>query len=128
MKVTETRLDTLIDNLNTLICEDSLLTRPERETLVLAVAAIGAMKAHVSMKKAKRRQLPNLKRVRGRRLFPIHAFLMPVRPGCQKRKHYYWMRSMASRMMKLVSSCSGFPRNWGERSSASPAKSRHKDI
>ncbi|MBN6230231.1 DNA-binding protein, partial [Escherichia coli] len=27
MKVTETRLDTLIDNLNTLICEDDLLTR-----------------------------------------------------------------------------------------------------
>ena len=51
MKVTEPRLNTLIDNLNTLICEDSLLTRPERETLVLAVAAIGAMKARVSMKK-----------------------------------------------------------------------------
>ncbi|MCW9490449.1 DNA-binding protein [Klebsiella michiganensis] len=51
MKVTETRLDTLIDNLNTLICEDELLTRPERETLVRAVAAIGAMKARVGMKK-----------------------------------------------------------------------------
>ncbi len=35
MKVTEPRLNTLIDNLNTLICEDSLLTRKERETLVL---------------------------------------------------------------------------------------------
>ena len=34
MKVTETRLDTLIDNLNTLICEDDLLTRQERETPV----------------------------------------------------------------------------------------------
>ena len=45
MKVTEPGLNTLIDNLNTLICEDSLLTRKERETLVLAVAAIGAMKA-----------------------------------------------------------------------------------
>jgi hypothetical protein len=51
MKVTETRLDTLIDNLNTLICEDDLLTRRERETPVRAVAAIGAMKARVSMKK-----------------------------------------------------------------------------
>ncbi|HCB0298691.1 TPA: hypothetical protein MYM36_005285, partial [Klebsiella pneumoniae] len=40
----------LIDNLNTLICEDSLLTRQERETLVLAVAAIGAMKARVGLK------------------------------------------------------------------------------
>jgi hypothetical protein len=51
MKVTETRLDTLIDNLNTLICEDDLLTRRERETPVRAVAAIGAMKARVSRKK-----------------------------------------------------------------------------
>ncbi|HEN1267781.1 TPA: DNA-binding protein, partial [Klebsiella pneumoniae] len=42
-------LNTLIDNLNTLICEDSLLTRQERETLVLAVAAIGAMKARVGL-------------------------------------------------------------------------------
>ena len=54
MKVTETRLDTLIDNLNTLICEDDLLI--------------------------------------------------------------------------LVSIFSGFPRNWGERRSASPVKSRRKDI
>ena len=51
MKVTEPGLNKLIDNLNTLICEDSLLTRKERETLVLAVAAIGAMKARVGLKK-----------------------------------------------------------------------------
>ncbi|MDR8279456.1 DNA-binding protein, partial [Acinetobacter baumannii] len=51
MKVTEPGLNKLIDNLNTLICDDSLLTRQERETLVLAVAAIGAMKARVGMKK-----------------------------------------------------------------------------
>ncbi|GKN27057.1 hypothetical protein NUKP82_38750 [Klebsiella variicola] len=42
MKVTEPGLNTLIANLNTLICEDNLLTRQEHETLVLAVAAIGA--------------------------------------------------------------------------------------
>ncbi|VCZ48989.1 hypothetical protein BANRA_05190 [Klebsiella pneumoniae] len=51
MKVTEPGLNKLIDNLNTLICEDSLLTRQERETLVLAVAAIGAMKARVGLRK-----------------------------------------------------------------------------
>jgi hypothetical protein len=62
MKVTEPGLNTLIDNLNTLICEDSLLTRQERETLVLAVAAIGAMKARVGLKKAKRRPLPDGKK------------------------------------------------------------------
>ncbi|HCB0376811.1 TPA: DNA-binding protein [Klebsiella pneumoniae] len=52
MKLTEPKLNTLIDNLNALICEDSLLTRQEREDLVRAVAAIGAMKARVSMKKS----------------------------------------------------------------------------
>lgn len=51
MKVTEPRLNTLIDNLNILICEDNLLTRQDRETLVLAVDAIGAMKACISMQK-----------------------------------------------------------------------------
>lgn len=49
MKVTEPGLNTLIDNLNTLICEDSLLTRKERETLVLAVAA---MKTRVNIKQS----------------------------------------------------------------------------
>ena len=34
MKVTETRRYTWIYNLNTLICEDDLLTCEERETLV----------------------------------------------------------------------------------------------
>jgi hypothetical protein len=62
MKVTEPGLNKLIDNLNTLICEDSLLTRQERETLVLAVAAIGAMKARVGLKKAMRRPLPDGKK------------------------------------------------------------------
>ena len=51
MKVTEPGLNKLIDNLNTLICEDSLLTRQERDTLVLAVAAIGAMIARGGWKK-----------------------------------------------------------------------------
>nr|WP_227503005.1 hypothetical protein [Raoultella terrigena] len=42
----------MIDNLNTLICEDSLLTRQERKDLVRSVAAIGTMKARVSLKKS----------------------------------------------------------------------------
>lgn len=51
MKTTTSRMYKLIEDLNTLICEDSLLTRTEREDLVRAVAAIGAIKARVSMKK-----------------------------------------------------------------------------
>ncbi len=127
MKVTEPGLNKLIDNLNTLICEDSLLTRQERETLVLAVAAIGAMKARVGMKKP---AIPASSKPKEEKQAPVPD---PRFPNARqawwlKRKLYYWMRSMASRMMILVSIFSGFPRNWGERRSASPAKSHHKDI
>jgi hypothetical protein len=127
MKVTETRLDTLIDNLNTLICEDDLLTRQERETLVRAVAAIGAMKARVSMKKP---TVPAASKPKEEKQAPIPDPRFPNarQAWVAEEKLYYWMRSMASRMMILVSIFSGFPRNWGERRSASPVKSRRKDI
>jgi hypothetical protein len=86
MKVTEPGLNTLIDNLNTLICEDSLLTRKERETLVLAVAAIGAMKARVGLKKAMRR-LPDGKK--GKKTASlIRVFREPVIPGRKTKKPY----------------------------------------
>ncbi len=49
MNLTETHLNELIENLNNLICENDLLNRNEREDMVRAVAAIGAMKARVSM-------------------------------------------------------------------------------
>ena len=77
MKVTEPGLNKLIDNLNTLICEDSLLTRQERETLVLAVAAIGAMKARVDGKKG-RKKTASL----------IRVFREPVIPGRKTKKPY----------------------------------------
>ena len=70
MKVTEPGLNTLIDNLNTLICEDSLLTRQERETLVRAVAAIDGKKG--------RKKTASL----------IRVFREPVIPGRKTKKPY----------------------------------------
>lgn len=87
MKVTEPGLNKLIDNLNTLICEDSLLTRQERETLVLAVAAIGAMKARVGLKKAMRRPLPDGKKEK-KTASLIRVFREPVIPGRKTKKPY----------------------------------------
>lgn len=74
MKVTETRLNTLIDNLNTLICEDDLLTRQERETLVRAVAALGAMKARVSMKKGEAPAVSKPKKNEKKEIIPDPRF------------------------------------------------------
>lgn len=87
MKVTEPGLNKLIDNLNTLICEDSLLTRQERETLVLAVAAIGAMKA----RRLEKGDAPTVaRREKGRKKTAslIRVFREPVIPGRKTRKTY----------------------------------------
>ncbi|EOQ46411.1 hypothetical protein A1WC_05079 [Klebsiella sp. KTE92] len=88
MKVTEPGLNKLIDNLNTLICEDSLLTRQERETLVLAVAAIGAMKARVGLKKGDAPTVPDGKKGRKKTASLIRVFREPVIPGRKTKKPY----------------------------------------
>ncbi len=88
MKVTEPGLNKLIDNLNTLICEDSLLTRQERETLVLAVAAIGAMKARVGMKKGDAPTVARREKGRKKTASLIRVFREPVIPGRKTKKPY----------------------------------------
>nr|BCT23360.1 hypothetical protein [Klebsiella pneumoniae] len=88
MKVTEPGLNKLIDNLNTLICEDSLLTRQERETLVLAVAAIGAMKARVGLKKGDAPTVARREKRRKKTASLIRVFREPVIPGRKTKKPY----------------------------------------
>lgn len=89
MKVTETRLATLIDNLNTLICEDDLLTHPERETLVQAVAAIGAMKARVSMKKSEAPAAAKPEKTERKEIIPDPRFPNARQALVAEEKHYY---------------------------------------
>jgi len=110
MKVTEPGLNKLIDNLNTLICEDSLLTRQERETLVLAVAAIGAMKARVGLKKGDAPTVARREKREKKDRQPDPRF---------PRAGHPWQEDE-----KTLSICSGFPRNWAERLSVLLSRSR----
>nr|WP_249549341.1 DNA-binding protein [Escherichia coli] len=126
MKVTEPRLNTLIDNLNTLICEDNLLTRQEREDLVRAVAAIGAMKARVSMKKAATPSAAKSKAEK-RNASSIPVSRMPENPGRKKKGRYCWMRWKTYRMSRLRHTCSGYPKSWAGLPTAWPVRSRHSD-
>lgn len=43
MKLTETRLNALLETLNAIICEEGMLTRTQRENMVLTVATIGSL-------------------------------------------------------------------------------------
>lgn len=48
-KLTRTRLETLVDTLNALICEDDLLTREQRENMVQTVATIGRLEERLQL-------------------------------------------------------------------------------
>jgi hypothetical protein len=123
MKVTEPGLNKLIDNLNTLICEDSLLTRQERETLVLAVAAIGAMKARVGLKKAMRRPLPDGKKGEKDRQ-PDPRFPRAGHPWQEDEKTLLSDALDSVPDEEIGRHLSGFPRNWAERLSVLLSRSR----
>jgi len=43
LKLTESRVESLIDTLNALICEEQLLTREQRENMVRTVATLGGL-------------------------------------------------------------------------------------
>lgn len=43
IKLTKSRTDDLIDTLNALICEEGVLTKEQRENMVLCVATLGAL-------------------------------------------------------------------------------------
>lgn len=124
MKVTEPGLNTLIDNLNTLICEDSLLTRKERETLVLAVAAIGAMKARVGLKKGEAPAVARREKREKKDRQPDPRFPRAGHPWQEDEKTLLSDALDSVRTKRLASICSGFPRNWAERLSVLLSRSR----
>ncbi len=119
MKLTEPKLNTLIDNLNALICEDSLLTRQEREDLVRAVAAIGAMKARVSMKKSSVPAASKLKEEKQERVpdprFPHAGEPWREEEGCLMPSNPY-------RTKRWAFICSGWPKSWGVPPTVWPVK------
>lgn len=49
MKLTENRVDTLIDILNDLICDEQSITREQRENLIKTVATLGGLKERLRL-------------------------------------------------------------------------------
>ncbi len=49
MKLTENRVDTLIDTLNDLICDEQSITREQRENLIKTVATLGGLKERLRL-------------------------------------------------------------------------------
>ncbi len=49
MKLTENRVDTLIDTLNDLICDEQRITREQRENLIKTVAILGGLKERLRL-------------------------------------------------------------------------------
>lgn len=47
VKLTQARLDNLIDTLNALICDDDLLNREQKENMVRTVATLGGIEERI---------------------------------------------------------------------------------
>lgn len=54
MKLTENRVDTLIDTLNDLICDEQSITREQRENLIRSVATLGGLKERLRLLSAEK--------------------------------------------------------------------------
>jgi len=54
MKLTQNRVDTLIDTLNDLICDEQSITREQRENLIKAVATLGGLKERLRLVSAEK--------------------------------------------------------------------------
>ncbi|MGL4032744.1 hypothetical protein ACR3LQ_00415 [Kosakonia cowanii] len=52
IKLTEAKVESLIDTLNALICEEQLLTREQRENMVRTVATLGGLGERVRLTQA----------------------------------------------------------------------------
>ncbi len=62
MKLTENRVDTLIDTLNDLICDEQSITREQRENLIKTVATLGGLKERLRLISAEKKPDRSLKR------------------------------------------------------------------
>ncbi|WP_426347885.1 hypothetical protein [Cronobacter universalis] len=49
VKLTEKRINTLLSTLNDLICEEGLLTREQRENMIMTVATIGGLNERIRL-------------------------------------------------------------------------------
>lgn len=83
IKLTETRINTLLSTLNDLICEEGLLTREQRENMVMTVATIGGLnerirQAAAEKKHANRRSPKNRPKNRAN---PTWCFRVAESPG-----------------------------------------------
>lgn len=77
MKLTENRVDTLIDTLNDLICDEQSITREQRENLIKTVATLGGLKERLRLISAEKeaRQIAKNEKVKKPRepdlVFPV---------------------------------------------------------
>lgn len=82
MKLTKTRVDDLIETLNALICEEGILSKAQRENMVLCVATLGALGERFSssntIKEQKKNDTSEKKEKKTREPDPVFPVMTPT--------------------------------------------------
>lgn len=114
-KLTDTRINSLIETLSALICEEDLLTREQRENMIMTVATLGGMHErlrHISTSKEARKQ-PKIEKPKKPRepdiVFPrtgkiwveeesatIHSIIDDI-PDLEINNHILWLSEKLGR-------------------------------
>lgn len=85
MKLTENRIDTLIDTLNDLICDEQSITREQRENLIKTVATLGGVKERLRLISAEKEanKIAKNEKVK-KRANRTWCFPVQEKHGCQR--------------------------------------------
>lgn len=114
MKLTENRVDTLIDTLNDLICDEQSITREQRENLIKTVATLGGLKERLRLISAEKeaRQIAKNEKVKKPRE-PDWCFPVLESRGCQRTSMLSIPLSTIYLMTELMITSCGFQNSKG---------------
>lgn len=105
IKLTESKIESLIDTLNSIICDEVNITREQRENMVRTVATLGALNERhrliAAEKEAKKQTKKNLVSL-------IWYSLAPVKRGCKKTLILFTPLLMISLTKVLTTTFCGF--------------------
>lgn len=109
MKLTENRVDILIDTLNDLICDEQSITREHRENLIRTVATLGGLKERLRLISAEKEANKIAKNEKVKKL-ANQTWCFPVQEnhGCQRIWILSIQLSTICRMTELIITSCGF--------------------
>lgn len=115
-KLTEARVNSLVETLSALICEDDLLNREQRENMIMTVATLGGMHERLRQVTASKEARKQDKIEKQKSHVNLILFSRePEKYGAWKKQEPFTLLLTICLTVKLIITSSGFQRSLAER-------------